>query len=103
MGRSSRPLRNIVGIFGLERIASPSRCRLRDRIKIIQVRKSRHNLIVISSNDKWSKGFYPLGHFVRIRTVVDDIPKAQNAFPAAFSRRESGVEGREIRVNIAQY
>src|SRR5258708_36613114 len=100
---STGQLRNISGVVGLEVIAGPSRRNLRDRIEIVQIRKSRHSLIVISPDDNWLKGLHALGHFVRIRTVVDDISETKDSLPAAFGGRERGVKRCKIRVNIAQY
>src|SRR5258708_38068714 len=89
VGGSRGQLGYISGVVGFELVASPSRGNLRYRIEILNVGESGYNLIVVPPNDERSERPDALGHFVRIRTVIDDIPQAEDALPTAVD----GCEG----------
>ncbi len=53
VGGSGGQLRNIGQVVGFKLVAGPSRGNLRDGIEILNVGESRHNLVVVASNDEW--------------------------------------------------
>ena len=62
----------------------------------------RDGFVVIAANDDGRKFLHPLGHFVGIGPVIDDVAQAEDAFPTALHRVEAGFERSHIRMNIAE-
>ena len=102
VGGPGGQLGDIRRVVGVEMLARPKCGNLRNGIEFRHVGQARHNLVMIATDDEWTERLDPLGHLVRIRPVIDNIPQAQDALPTSFDGCERSLECSGIRVNIAQ-
>src|SRR6185295_13528530 len=86
-------------MFRRELFSTPERRQARDRIEVMQIHQPAHGFVVISADKYFPDPAAAIDHFIRARTIADDVAQINDSV-MLWSGLQASLQGFKVAMNV---